>query len=754
MNTMNKRIRRYGSALALLHALTGMLAVGTLGGARCAAQAPTQQSGTCARVQIQLNQQVAITRTAFQATLTLGNSPANVPLQNVSVTLNIQDTNGNPANTLFGISSPTLTGLSAVNGTGTLAPGGQATASWTILPTRDAAPTVSTQYTVGGTINYTQSGVSVSLPLFPAAITVLPDPLLEFHYFLQNQVYGQDPYQDTTDPSVPFALGLLVDNAGHGTAHGLRVTSSQPQIVDNEKGLQVAFQIIGASVNGQPVTPSLQVDLGGIVPGGTSVADWLLLSSIQGDFLSFSASFTHNDDLGNPRTSILDSVDTHFLEHVVRAVDPQDDGKQDFLAFDATDPTKDMNALPDTLWNSLGTMSPVAGLTTATADGMVSNANLTIHLSVPNVPAGFFYVRVTDPGNAQYQLVSATRSDGRVLRLGDNAWTTNRIVRLMGKAPYPLNLLHLFDGATQAGTVGYTLTYAPSTVIPPMVSLTSISPGATFNPGQTVTLSAATLSTQASIAEVDYYVDNVLVGKSTTVPFSLPIHPAIGTHTIKAVVLDANGNAGTSTSETITVNAQATPPPTVALSSPAPGTTLAGPAAVSLAAAASEPGGTITQVAFYENGNLLGSSVTAPYVLPVPNLPPGTYQFTAVVTDNQARSVTSAPVTVQVQAPLTQSGMPILRGVAAVREPTAGQMMVTVENDGSMNAVNVALVAASTRWGGVPPTSISPASVPMLAPNSQTTFMLQFPPTASGPFVSLSGTDTGRSFGGMTRVTP
>ena len=137
---------------------------------------------------------------------------------------------------------------------------------------------------------------------------------------------------------MPFALGLLVDNAGRGAAHSLTITSSQPKIVDNEKGLQVAFQIIGASVNGQPVTPSLQVNLGDIAPGGTSVADWLLLSSLQGDFLSFSASFKHNDDLGNPRTSILDSVDTHFLEHVVRAVDPQDDGKPDFLAFNIADP--------------------------------------------------------------------------------------------------------------------------------------------------------------------------------------------------------------------------------------------------------------------------------------------------------------------------------------------------------------------------------------------------------------------------------
>ena len=308
-----------------------------------------------------------------------------------------------------------------------------------------------------------------------------------------------------------------------------------------------------------------------------------------------------------------------------------------------------MFALPDSVYNSDGTVSPVRSLTTAMAIGAVSNANLTVHLSVPNVPAGYFYVDVPDPGNAQYQLVSATRSDGRVLRLGDNAWTTNRIVRLVGKAPYPLNLLHLFDGIAQGGTVNYTLTYAPSMAVPPTVTLTSISPGDTFSPGQTVNLSAATLSTQASIAEVDYYVDNVLVGKSTTLPFNLPIHPTVGTHTIKAVVLDANGNAGTSTSETITVNNHANLPPSVTLTAPSDGTALTAPAGVTLAASATDTDGKIAKVDFYQGSAFLGTATVPPFTLPLTGLLPGTYDFTAVATDNQGAATTSSHAMVTVQ---------------------------------------------------------------------------------------------------------
>ena len=251
------------------------------------AQTPPPQAGTCARVTIQLSQSAAITRTAFRATLTIGNSPDNVPLQNLKVTLDIRDAASNPANAAFGISNPVLTGLSDVAGSGTLNPGSQGTAVWTILPTRDAAPTANTKYTVGGTITYTLSGVNITLPLFPAPITVMPDPLLQFHYFLQRIVYGDDPFTPQVEPSEPFSLGLLIVNKGAGTAHNLSITSSQPKIVDNEKGLQIAFQLLGASVNGKAVAPSLTADFGDVGPNSTATADFLLLSSLQGDFLSF-----------------------------------------------------------------------------------------------------------------------------------------------------------------------------------------------------------------------------------------------------------------------------------------------------------------------------------------------------------------------------------------------------------------------------------------------------------------------------------
>ena len=141
-------------------------------------------AGVCASVVVQLDQRVTLTRSAFNATLQINNAVQNVPLQNVSVTLSILDAQGNPANTLFGIGTPTLTNISDVSGNGTIMPGTSATACWTLIPRNDAATTANQDYTVGGSFSYTQNGTLVTVPLTPATITVVPNPQLTLDYFM------------------------------------------------------------------------------------------------------------------------------------------------------------------------------------------------------------------------------------------------------------------------------------------------------------------------------------------------------------------------------------------------------------------------------------------------------------------------------------------------------------------------------------------------------------------------------------------
>jgi len=103
-------------------------------------------------------------------------------------------------------------------------------------------------------------GVRVVIPLFPDTITVYPDPKLVIHYFLQRDVIGDDPFtMDVIEPSEPAVLGLLVANVGYGTATDMIMSSGQPEITDNEKGLLVAFKIITMQVNNNEVSSCLCV---------------------------------------------------------------------------------------------------------------------------------------------------------------------------------------------------------------------------------------------------------------------------------------------------------------------------------------------------------------------------------------------------------------------------------------------------------------------------------------------------------------
>ena len=161
---------------------------------------------------------------------------------------------------------------------------------------------------------------------------------------------GDDPSTPQVEPSEPFTLGLLATNVGQGTANNFTITSGQPTIVENQKGLLIDFNIIGSQVGDQPTNPSLTVDLGDLNPGQTQVATWSLTSSLAGQFIDYSATFTHDNSLGGLQTSIIDSVAIHELVHEVQANRPGDDDLPDFLANDSQNP----DGLPDTLYMSDG----------------------------------------------------------------------------------------------------------------------------------------------------------------------------------------------------------------------------------------------------------------------------------------------------------------------------------------------------------------------------------------------------------------
>ena len=410
--------------------------------------------GTCARVKLQIDQDAVLTRDAFRATLKLNNASAD-PLSNVSVNLLVQNQAGQDVTSLFGIQSPVVSGsLTAVNGTGSLIPNSSGNAEWTLIPSLDAAPQAPTNYLVSGTFSYVQNGATISIPLAPAPITVQPNPELYLKYFLQRDVFADDPFTPDIEPSIPFPLAVMVENRGYGVAHNFQITSAQPKIIENEKGLLINFKIIGTQVSGQPQTPSLTANLGELNAGSIKIGEWLFTSTLQGLFIDYKATFEHVDPLGNPRLSLIQGVEIHEMTHKVRADGAWDDGQPDFLTVE----TPNFGELPDTLYLSDGRKQPVSVVRTAFTDGPAAANHLQVQFTA-NFPAGFTYVVVPDPANGQFPLLGIKRGNGTNL-LSPNFYVTGRTFLGLGQRPLNENMLHLFDYHTNAGPDTYTLVYA------------------------------------------------------------------------------------------------------------------------------------------------------------------------------------------------------------------------------------------------------------------------------------------------------
>ena len=86
----------------------------------------------------------------------------------------------------------------------------------------------------------------------------------------------------------------------------------------------------------------------------------------------------------------------------------------------------------------------------------------------------------------------------------------------------------------------------------------------------------------------------------------------------------------------------------VSMTSPSTGALYLAPATLPVKANASAPGATVTQVEFFANGVSIGVDTTSPYQFDWTAPAAGTYSITAVVTDSNGATATSAAHTITV----------------------------------------------------------------------------------------------------------
>src|SRR5204862_1935832 len=127
---------------------------------------------------------------------------------------------------------------------------------------------------------------------------------------------------------------------------------------------------------------------------------------------------------------------------------------------------------------------------------------------------------------------------------------------------------------------------------------------------------------------------------------------------------DNDGATTTSAARTITVTA-ANQAPTVSLTAPANGATFTAPATITGSANASDSDGTVAKVDFFAGSTLIGTDTTSPYSITWSNVAAGSYSLTAVATDDDGATTTSAARTI------TVTGVPAPWQSADIGSPSA-----------------------------------------------------------------------------------
>ena len=418
----------------------------------------TYCDASCYTVTLSFKQKMTMTRQGFLGTLTVNNGYGNAALENVTLNLEVRDMDDKLTTPHeFQINPKSLDGfvgdLDFTSGW-TLSGGEMGVATVEFIPTKFAAPTEPKEYSFGGSFSYLDpgSGLIVTHKLNPKVLTVNPSPELDLTYFMQRDIYGDDPLTEEVEPMEPAEFSLLINNIGYGDATNVRMVTNQPEIIDNEKGLLIDFEILSAQLNGGDKTlalgGSVATDFGTIPARSQAYAQWWLTSSLLGHFTEYDVRATHVTSYGNPDLSLLNEVTIHELIRSIK-VDNEVSG---FMVNDLPD----AEDTPDMVYFTDGTTAEVAVAANATWQ---KQSNTEYLLTITPSQAGWNYGHITDPTYGRATLMGVRRqSDGKEINLR-NFWQTDRTLRDSKDWLYENNL-HFVDNIANS-TETYLLTFEP-----------------------------------------------------------------------------------------------------------------------------------------------------------------------------------------------------------------------------------------------------------------------------------------------------
>lgn len=421
----------------------------------------TQSENTCAQVKLEIKQKLVLTRQAFRGTLTIENGSSNA-IEDILVNVNAtnMETGFMATSREMQISIEKIEGFEGEkDGAWRLGAGKKGVATILFIPTKYAAPEKLTTYSFGGTLSFKDGSTTQNRSLFPVSLQVKPTPELDLTYFMQRDVYGDNPLTtDVVEPVIPAEFSVLIHNKGYGDANNVRMITKKPKIVENEKGLLIDFDIISSSLNGGEKTMALDDDIatqfGTIAAGTASYATWDLTASLMGHFTEYDVSVTHVTDYGNPDLSLLDRVTIHELIHSMNATI----GDKVYRAW-ITNDEPDAEDAPDHIYFANGTDEELVTLSEQTRMERIDATHYRV--TVPtNVPRNWFYTTVANPAGKYAKILSITDETNNRPLDAANFWTTDYTMK-DGIDPQLDYRLHIADIVSGKGTNTYIVEFEP-----------------------------------------------------------------------------------------------------------------------------------------------------------------------------------------------------------------------------------------------------------------------------------------------------
>ena len=251
-------------------------------------------------------------------------------------------------------------------------------------------------------------------------------------------------------------------------------------------------------------------------------------------------------------------------------------------------------------------------------------------------------IAVTNPDDSTKFVYNASQVNqtislnGNYVDVKNNKFSNSIVLK-----PYTSAVL-IKDGGTQPASANA----APS------VSITSPVANTIFAAPASVTISATAADTDGKVSKVEFYNGSTLLGADTASPYTFVWNNvAAGNYTITAKATDNGSLATTSAAVAISVSAS-NAAPSVSFTGIATNINFAGPASVTLSAAAADTDGVVSKVEFYNADTLIGTVTASPYSFTWNDVVPGSYAFRVKATDDKGAVTSSSKVTISVEAPI------------------------------------------------------------------------------------------------------